>query len=355
VPFVPDDVPVEQPELTPPVDAQPAATESTTPSGYSYTVVDDSESEHVVTGAPTPRRRTVHPAVAAVAVVVAAVLTGVLVWLFAPSSNSGGTNGRLAADVASVLNAFSQGQSGAVTTRYEGELPPGFPGDLPLHAGAKLVSSIGQVQGADAVYLVIWDTGDARDSVADDYRKLLSTDPWQIDRTQDGRDSTLHQFSKIDDPQITGVVLVAESKDAKNTTILASVQVTSGGKNAAGPPFTAVPGRAPPDGFPDQISPYTGATLIESGYQKQSGATSYAVSYITKDDAAGVLDFYRNKLAAANLTVTDAAASQSAPADAAAIQFTDAQQSLQGGVTVGKFAEDATYTRIDVTVQVTKK
>jgi hypothetical protein len=337
-----------------PSDTEPGTPASTTPSGYSYTVVDDSDAEHVVSEAASPRRVSLHPVVAAAAVLVAAALTGVLVWLFAPSGG-GGTDGRLTADVASLLNAFSQGQAGAITTRYEGKLPPGFPADLPLHPGAKLVSSIGQVQGADAAYLVIWDTKDARDSVAEDYRKMLSADPWQIDRTQDGRDSTLQQFSKIDDPQITGVVLVAESKDAKKTTILASVQVTSGGKSAQGPPFTAVAGRAPPDGFPDQISPYAGATLIESAYQKQSGATNYAVSYITKDDAAGVLDFYRNKLADAKLTVQDAAASQSAPADASAIQFTDAQQSLSGGVTVGKFAEDATYTRIDVTVQVTKK
>ena len=109
-----------------------------------------------------------------------------------------------------------------------------------------------------------------------------------------------------------------------------------------------------PEGFPDELPPYDGATLIESGFQKQSGGTSYAVSYITKDASAGVLDFYRNQLEGANLTVEAGDASQSTLEDAEAIQFTNAQQSLLGGVTVGKFSEDATYTRIDVRVQVSK-
>ena len=61
-------------------------------------------------------------------------------------------------------------------------LPPGFPADLPTYPGAKVVSSIAQVRGDDAGYLVIYDTNDARDKC----RRVLSheqfsADPWQID------------------------------------------------------------------------------------------------------------------------------------------------------------------------------
>lgn len=351
---MPDEAPAEEPTPTSPAGAEPTSDASTTLGGYSYTIVDDSGTEGTA-GQAVPRSAGVPLVAAAAAIVVAAALAGVLVWLFAPSGGDGGAKSRLSADVANVLNAFSQGQSGTTTTRYEGELPPGFPADLPKHAKAKVVSSIAQVHGEDISYLVIWDTDDPRDSVAEDYRTKFSADPWQIDVTQDGRESTLHQFSKIDDPDIAGLVLVTESKGGKTATILTSVQVTSGGKSAQAPPFVAVAPRALPDGFPGDVPPYTGATLIESTYQQKAGTKSYAASYITKDDASGVLDFYRSKLQDAKLTVQDGNASQSTPTDAEMIQFADDKLSLRGGVTVGKFAEDDTYTRIDVTVQVTKQ
>ncbi len=352
-----DETPVEEPAPTPPSESQPGADAATTPGGYSYLVVDDSAA-----ASPSPatahRTRTPVPprmAVAAAAVAVAvAALTGVLVWFFAPSGGDGGASSKLAADVANVLNVYNQA-AGATTTRYERALPPGFPVDLPVYERAKVVSSIAQVSSEDVSYLVIWDTDEGRDGVAEDYRTKFSKDPWQIDLTQDGRESTVHQFSKIDDPEIAGVVLVAQSKGGDATTILASVQVTSGAKNAQGPPFVTAPPRSLPDGFPSDVPSYAGATLIESTYQQKSGTKGYAASYITKDGASGVLDFYRSTLEEARLTVEDGDASQSGLEDAKMIQFADAQLSLRGGVTVGTFAEDDAYTRIDVTVQVTKQ
>jgi hypothetical protein len=233
-------------------------------------------------------------------------------------------------------------------------LAPGFPNDIPQYPGAKLLSSLAQIHGEDVSYVAIYDTKDGRDKVAALFSDKFKNDPWQIDGGQDSRESTLHQFSKIDDPNVTGLVLVGESKDGKTTTILESVQVSSGAKDAKAPAFSAVAARTLPDGFPDTVQAYTDATLIESAYQKKSGTKSFAVSYITKGDAAGVLDFYRNSFKDAKLTVQDGDASASTLQDAAAIQFADANKTLVGGITVGKFADDATYTRIDVTVQITK-
>lgn len=352
-----DEIPAEPPSAEPVSPGGDATADAaTTPGGYSYTVVDDSTVEPgVASHASTAARRGVPPLIAVVAAIVPAIVVGAIIWFVASSSGGGGDTGRLRSDVTSVLNAFSQGQAGTVTTPYEGQLAPGFPSDVPGYPGAKVVSALSQVHGEDVSYLVIFDTSDARDKVVAHFTDAFSTDPWQIDGGQDSRESTLHQFSKINDPDVTGVVLISDSKDGKTTTILESVQVTAGAKNAKSPAFAAVSSRALPDGFPDAFPPYAGATLIESAHQKKAGAQSFRASYVTKDAAAGVLDFYRTALAGAKLTVKAGDASNSSLQDAEAIQFAGDKQTLVGDVTVGKFADDGSYTRIDVSVRLAKQ
>lgn len=353
---MPDDAPATDPAPDmAKIAEERSADEATTAGGYSYTLVDDNDTA----GGARPvagiagRRRRMPLLLAAAAAVVPAVIVAAVVWLLASSGGGNGTS-RLGADMTTLLHAFSQGQPGTTTTRYEGTLAPGFPKDVPLYPGAKVLTSLAQVHAEDVSYVAIYDTKDGRDSVAARFAKDLDNDPWQIDGGQDGRESTLHQFSKIDDPNISGLVLVSASKDGKTTMILESVQVAAGAKDAKSPAFSVVAARALPDGFPDAVPPYTDATLIESAYQKKAGAKSFAISYITKDAALGVLDFYRGKFKDAKLMVQDSDASASSLQDAEAIQFADAKRTLAGGITVGKFADDATYTRIDVTVQVAK-
>jgi hypothetical protein len=355
---VPDEAPQDEHTPDPAPDSADtaeasAAHEATTPSGYSYTLVDDAAADGEPPAQAKSPRGGVPLLLAAVAAIVPTVIVGVVVWLLASSGGGGGTS-RLGADMTTLLNAFSQGQTGTTTARYEGALAPGFPNDIPQYPGAKLLSSLSQVRGGDVSYVVIYDTKDSRDNVAALFASKFKDDPWQIDGGQDSRESTLHQFSKINDSNVTGLVLVGSSNDGKTTMILESVQVTSGAKDAKAPGFSAVAGRTLPDGYPDAVPAYTDATLIESAYQKKSGANSYAVSYITKGDASGVLDFYRNTFKDAQVAVQDGDATTSALEDAQAIQFTDAAKTLAGGITVGKFADDATYTRIDITVQLAK-
>lgn len=329
-------------------DAQPAAGELTTAGGDPYTV-DDASS-----GASPPRaRRGALPIAGALLAValVSAALAGVLVWLF---SGGGEDKTRLNADVTNVLNAFSQGQNSGVSTRYEGQLPPGLPSGVPVYPGAKIVSSVSQVRGADVGYLVIYDTRDARDKVASFYKDKLDADNWQIESGQDGAEATVSQFSKTDDPNVSGLVLVAQSKEDKLTTIVESVQVTTGAKDTTSDAFKLDAARSLPDGYPDAVPPYADAVLIESAYQKASGNTAYAVSYITKAANSDVLDFYRGKLQEASLTVTDADASGSTLEGAQGIQFSDSSQSTSGQIIVGKFDRDKNYTRIDVQVRVSK-
>ena len=355
---MPDDAPQDEhapdpsPESPAIADAATPA-EAMTPGGYSYTIVDDTADHAAPRMRATSKRGGVPVLIAAAAAIVPAAIVGIVVWLLA-SSGGGASTSRLGGDMTNLLNAFSQGQPGTITTRYESTLAPGFPGDVPLYPGAKLLSSLSQVKGEDVSYLVIYDTKDNRDKVAELFSNKFKDDPWQIDGGQDGRESTLHQFSKINDPNVTGLVLIGSSKDGKTTTILESVQVTAGAKDAKAPAFSTEAARTLPDGFPDTVPAFKDATLIESAYQTKAGAKSFVVSYITKGDAAGVLDFYRSTFKDAKFTVADGDASASALQDAEAIQFNDDKKTLLGGITVGKFADDATYTRIDVNVQLKK-
>ena len=313
---------------------------------------NEAAADAAATAAPAGVSRGVPVAVAVLAAIVPAVIVGVLVWLLVGGGGSGGGATRTNADVSSIIAAFSQGSN---VTRYEGQLPPGYPKGMPTYPGAQLVSSLLQINGSDAAFLAVYDTPDKRATVASYFDKQLAADPWQIDLTHDGLDSTVHQFTKIDDANIAGLVLAGESKHDSLTTIVYSVQVTGGAAAITKPEFVAPSGKTLPDGYPgDTLPQYAGSAIIETGFQKQSGATTYQVSFITKDDAATVASFYKDLLTKASLTVADGDTSQSALKNAQALTFTDAAKTLGGEVTTSVFAGDETYTRIDVQVQ-TKK
>jgi hypothetical protein len=330
-------------------DGQPAsADKAVTSGGYAYTVVKEGDA---VAPASGPRGG-VHPLLLVAAAIVPAIIVGVAVWFFAASG--GGDKARVNADVSNVVNAFSQAQ-GTTSTRYEGKIAPGYPGDIPLYPGAKLLSSVLQIRGEDASYLVIYDTHDKRDKVSAYYQDKFTADPFQVDAAQDSRDSALHQFSKIDDPNVRGLVLTAGSNDDTLTTIVVSLQVTSGAK--AQTPASYDPGVAKtlPDDFPSGVPSYPDAVLVETGFQKQAGSSTFVVSFVTKDDISKVLDYYRGKFKDGGLTVTDGDASQSALVDATAVDFTDDKQTLGGQVTAGRLAEDKNYTRIELQVRTAKQ
>jgi len=310
---------------------------------------------------PTPRRygaeggiRVTLPLLAVI-IILPMVVAGVVAWfaasLMAPESKS-----RLSADVANVLNAFSQGSgtSGAIVSRYEGELPPLFPDNIPKYPDSSIVSAVMQVTGEDVSYLVIYDTTDSRQKVADYFDGQLKSDPWTIDASQDGRDSDVLQFSDTTNPKLRALYLIAESKQDDRTTIVVSAQVTSGARGLFKPPYTPGQGKPLPDGFPEKVPQYPGSTIIESSYQKQSGTTQFTVSLVTKDDAAKVLDYYRGQLKDGGLTVDGGASAtpEATPSDTT-VTFSDDTQSVGGQISAGPLAEDESYTRVDL--QVTAK
>jgi hypothetical protein len=344
----------QMPDEGQPTDPPAADGEPTAPAppeegdgGYAYDVVAEDE-EQAPRGFKLPT-----VALVAIAAVVPAVIVGVAVWFIASGGSGGAGDKRVTSNVTNVVNAFSQGQSGTVTRRFEGNLAPGFPKDVPLYPGAKLLSSELQISGADADYLVVYDTSDARQKVADYFSGKLDADPWQVDASQDGRDSSLRQFSNVSDANVRGLVLAAESKQDNITTVIVSVQVTSGAAAAGTETFDPGQSRPLPAGFPTSVPTYPGATVISSAFQKSSGSHAYSLSLVTQDSASKVLDYYRAQLATNKLTVTDGDASQSTLAGATAIDFTDTGKTVGGSITVGALAEDSKYAQIDISAATT--
>lgn len=329
----------------------PEPIEGRTSGGYEYTVVDDA------TGETERRRRGWRPprgaALAAGGLVAALLLVGAG-WLLGDRMNDdgGGEGGGGSSNVGNVLQAFSQATGDTTVRRFNGELPPGFPDDVPVYPDARVVSSLAQISGEDATYLIVWEAADDRDDVAAFYREQLQNDPWQVDAGQDGDVSTLHQFNKIDNADVTGVVLASQADGDDSTTIILSVSVVSGAVEGDRPSFAPGVTKPLPSGFPEDVPAYPEALVIESGFRKQPQGNAYIVSLITRDDVSAVLTYYRDTFGAKGWTVADADSSESELAEAQAITFNNSDQSVSGGVAAGQFARDKNYTQIDLTVGV---
>jgi len=330
-----------------------------TPGGYEYTVVSDTADEERPSERPErqaePRpRRTFSlglPALIALALI-PAIVAGVAVWFLADMLGAGGGDDdeRLERNVANVVNAFTQ-QQGARTVRYEGQVPPSFPDDIPQYPGARVVSSLVQVRGDDAQYIVVYDTEDTRQDVGNYFAEAFAEDPWQVEIEQVGRESTVQQFSNIEDADVSGIVLAVESLEDETTTIFMSVQVVGGASDNEPEDFEPGASKPLPAGFPgDDIPQYPDSILIESAYQKQPNATQYLISLITRDDPGDVIDYYRETLEERGFTVEDGDPEQN-PEGGESITFASTDPELSGSVTAFEFADDENYTQVDVQVQ----
>jgi hypothetical protein len=363
---LPDDRSQDQPDSGAPDDRAPAGSAPERPEGgvtdggYSYSVVDDSSA------APEPAREVdvrapksggLSPWALLALAIVPAIIVGVAAWFIASAvSDDGGGGGggdRLERNVTNVVNAFSNQGDGSPIIRYEGQLPPAFPDDIPLYPGGRVISSVVQLRGDDAGYIVVFDTDDSRQDVSNYFADALSKDPWQVEIEQVGRESTVQQFSNIEDPDVQGVVLEAESKDDDVTTIFMSIQVVGAAKDNEPEAFDPGESRPLPAGFPaDKVPQYPESTLIETGYQRAPNAKQFVVSMVTQDDPADVLQYYRDQFQTNGWTSEDAPAGTSQLEGGEALTFTGDNGDTSGSVEAGQFAEDKNYTRVNVSVSV---
>ena len=330
------------------------ADQAVTEGGYAYTVVDDSAPAKP---AEKPRKvrepLRISPPMLAAAILVPAIIVGVAAWFAASMFDDDGSDNRADADVASLIQAFSSQNEGSTVQRFEGELAPGFPEDVPVYPDGRIVSSVVQVSQEDALYWAVYDTEARFDEVVGYFHEKFSEDPWQVDLGQDSGESSVRQFSRIDDPDVQGVVLVGASKDGEVTTIFQSINVVAGADDAPEREFDPGAARPLPEGFPEDLPQYPDGLVIETAFRREPRNDGFAISLVTRDDAGDVLGFYRDEFERLGWTVADADASQSQLPDAQAITF-EAGEELQGNVTTSEFTEDENYTRIDVQVNSTR-
>jgi hypothetical protein len=340
------------------VTAQPGGT-AVTAGGYAYEVVADSPAAPAPAPKEAPAERTSGRGVPGWLVAVVAVLTAIagalLTWAiltFLFGDEGADDDARVSANVANIINAFTQGQATGTIERFEGELPPGFPEDIPTYTDAEIVSSLAQLGGDDVLFLAVYDTDASRDDVAAYFREELDSGDFQIDALQDGREAALIQFSKTDDADVSGLVLVGESKDQDVTTVFYSVEVISGADDVDLSPFAPRVSRPLPADYPSEVPQYPDGVVVETVTQRESQGDIFGLAFITRDTTASVLDFYREQFEDKGWTVTEADASGSELEDAEGINFESEDGGFAGSVIAGVFAEDRNYTRAEMQIQV---
>lgn len=342
-----DEAPAGDPDVAAPKSEPAAEAPNLTQGGYEYELVAESESSDGAVASAPGRNAGAPWWLFGVAVIIAALVTGGIVWLlFGRDDGSSGSN----TTAGSLLHAFTSGSEGVETRRFEGQFPPGYPETIPHYKDAPIEASVLQIQGDGLGFIAVQSADRSRDDVAAEMRELYDSDPWQIDVGQDGRDATLYQFTKIDDPDISGLVLLTESTDRSATTIITSVQLATGAGDVDDEPFEARDGRPVPEGFPSEIPVFEGAIVIEAAFQNDAQANSFAVSSIVQADIDDLVEFYRDGLEEAGLTVEDGDPTTSALEDAQVLSFTDEAGELVGEVAIGRFPLDDGYVQIDVQV-----
>lgn len=313
-------------------------------------------------GGPPPRVEAKKPAITVppvrswqgilLVVLFPALVVGLIVYLL--FAGGGGTSGSASGIVEGFLR-FGADPSATVHS-FGSQLPPDFPHDLPAYAGANVVASYVVESSGGTSYLAIYQTRDKPDAVLGYYQGLLGQDPWQIASSRSTLDSVGVQFTRSDNSDVQGDISASTSSTDGRTTIYVAFQ-DAGALTAAtntGQKFTLPQSKPVPPGFPSNIPLYAGqqpSTVIET-YLDRSSGTTFLVSLLTKDDKNAVMDFYKGEFQKRGWTVTDSTDATQGPA--LSIDFNDnAGPQLQGSVRADAFAQDPSYTRVDILVQPT--
>jgi hypothetical protein len=281
--------------------------------------------------------------------VIPALIVGALVYFLAGKDDGGDGS------AVGILDGFIRlgpSSDDAVFT-YEGQMPPNFPGDFPTYAGARPVVSfaIGGDEGTS--YFAVLGTSATPDQVYNFYLEALDKEPYQVEIARSGDDFTGMRFARPDNPDVSGDVTIHRSEIDNRTAIYLSYQDLGEQTQANDRPFVAGESRKLPPGFPSDIPVYESSesVVVDTYIQKGAGASTYIITFLTKDSQVDVLDFYRQDFQKRGWTVTDS--EQESSSFALGIDFSDGQrQAISGSVTADTFEDDGSYTRVDLLLQV---
>jgi hypothetical protein len=288
---------------------------------------------------------------------VPALVVGLVVYFFAGEGDGSGDG-----DTADVLEALISG-GGGDTPSFRGKLPPGFPEDFPPYQNGEVTVSFlleSQQQGAGARYLVFIKTDDTAEEVYAYYTQELDKEPWQVEVARSSEDLTAMLFSRPDNPDIEGEVRVHQSDSGGDTIIYLTVDnvAASAASNIPEKPFALGTSRPLPPAFPSDIPIYKGkadSTIVLTQFGRGGGMNNFLVSFLTKDSDIDVLEYYRKEFQRRGWTVTDSAI-ESPTSGALGIDFTDGQrQEIRGSVSADSFEDDASYTRVDLELEVSAR
>ena len=208
------------------------------------------------------------------------------------------------------------GDGGNVKITTGGDLPEGFPSDFPTFEGADLMGSMRGEQEGQSGFFVTWETGASTDEVTNFYKEALDKDPWKTSGVFTTSDGAMITFSRADNENFGGgvtvtssdgktqfVVFMGEGAGAAPTEEAAVEEEPTPEKEATpeeGQPATQaeLPDEvALPDGYPSDVAPIAdGARVTEASSFTTAGQTTFAVSYLTKDDPESIADFYSSKV-----------------------------------------------------------
>ena len=284
--------------------------------------------------------------------VLPAVIVGILVYVFAGgSSSSGGGNS------AGILEAFlvPGEDSNTRVASYKGALPADFP-EIPLYEGANPVVSFSVMTPEGTTYRAIMTTSATAGEVFTYYQDILDKDPWQVEIGQTGALVTGIQFTRPDNPDVSGVIIVNESELDEVTVIqLIYEDIAAALAPGTGPSVPLLGTSRPlPPGFPETVPIYGGeeTIVIDSGFQRGAGGQVFIVTFLTMDTPDDVIEFYRSEFEAQDWNVVDSENTDTT-SFAIGLEFDDGQnQMLSGFLVADTYQEDASYTRVDVQLQV---
>ena len=282
--------------------------------------------------------------------VVPAVVVGLLVLVFAGGGGGSGGNG------AAILEMFfaPAEDSNTKVDSYKGELPPDFPDAFPLFGNAEPVASFAVATPEGETFTAVLTSSASANEIFAFYSDKLDIEPWQVEIGQSGTQITGIRFARPDDPDVSGVVIVNESKLGEQTLIQIVYENLAGALTPGTGPSIPLLGesRPLPAGFPETVPIYDAdeTVVIDSGFQRGQGGQLFFVTFLTMDSQDDVVEFYRGDFESQGWTVVDST-NTDVTSFAVRIEFSDGVESVSGQVTADSYTEDADYTEVVVEIQ----
>ncbi|HLG10614.1 MAG TPA: hypothetical protein VI876_02540 [Dehalococcoidia bacterium] len=286
--------------------------------------------------------------------VVPALIVGILVYALAGGDSGSGGGGNAAGIVDGIVGLKSN--SNQRVESYKGRLHPDFPADFDLYGGSKAVVSFAVVSAEGTSMISFLTTSASIDDVYEYFQKTLDEDPWQLEFGQLNDEGAVVQFSRPDNADVSGAVVLYYSELDDVTSIRIHYEDVSAaltpGTGASN--FQVGQSRPLPPGFPSDIPVYeadAGTIVLDTGFQRGQGGQAFAVTFLTKDSQDDVIKFYTDEFGGRGWTTTDT--SPGGTSFAVSVDFADKAQTVSGSVSADSFEDDSAYTKVELVVQVT--